>query len=74
MRRYGVDGFILFSNRSCKPCSFGLYDKRRLLMERAGIPGIVLETDMADLRYFNETQVAERLEMLFEQLEGGQRT
>jgi len=73
MRRYGVDGFILFSNRSCKPCSFGLYDKRRLLMERAGIPGIVLETDMADLRYFNETQVAERLEMLFEQLEGGQR-
>jgi benzoyl-CoA reductase/2-hydroxyglutaryl-CoA dehydratase subunit BcrC/BadD/HgdB len=74
MRRFRVDGFILFSNRSCKPCSLGLYDKRRLLMERAGIPGIVLETDMADLRYFNETQVAERLEMLFEQLEGGQRT
>lgn len=68
MRRYRVDGFILFSNRSCKPCSFGLYDKRRVLMERAGIPGVILEADMADLRFFNEQEVAQRLEAFFEQL------
>lgn len=73
MRRYRVDGFILFSNRSCKPCSFGLYDKRQVLMERAGIPGIILEADMADLRFFNEQEVAQRLDVLFEQLKHSRR-
>lgn len=68
MRRFRVDGFILFSNRSCKPCSFGLYDKRRILMERAGIPGLILEADMADLRFFNEQEVAQRLEAFLAQL------
>lgn len=68
MRRYQVDGFILFSNRSCKPCSFGLYDKRQILMEQAGIPGVVLEADMADQRFFNEQEMAQRLDAFFEQL------
>jgi benzoyl-CoA reductase/2-hydroxyglutaryl-CoA dehydratase subunit BcrC/BadD/HgdB len=37
-------------------------------MERAGIPGVILEADMADQRFFNEQEMAQRLEAFFEQL------
>ncbi|MCL6645643.1 MAG: alpha/beta fold hydrolase [Dehalococcoidia bacterium] len=69
MKKYGVDGFVLFSNRSCKPNSFGLYDKRNIISERTGLPGIVFEADMSDLRYFSEEQIKEKLNIFFAQLE-----
>ncbi len=68
MRRYKVDGFVLFSNRSCKPTSFGLYDKRSIIARRTGLPGIVFEADMADQRYFAEEQIREKFRIFFEQL------
>ncbi|MCL5935605.1 MAG: 2-hydroxyacyl-CoA dehydratase family protein [Firmicutes bacterium] len=71
MKKYGMDGFVLFSNRSCKPNSFGLYDKRKAISSKTGLPGVVIEGDMSDLRFFAEEQVKARLDVLFEQL--GQR-
>lgn len=68
MRRYRVHGFVLLSNRSCKPNSFGLYDKQKELTKRTGLPGVVIEADMADLRFFAQPQVEERLEAFFDQL------
>ncbi|HHT46326.1 MAG TPA: 2-hydroxyacyl-CoA dehydratase [Firmicutes bacterium] len=67
-KKYGVDGFVLFSNRSCKPTSLGLYDKRSVLNERTGLPGVVFDADMSDLRFFSEAQILARLEPFFEQL------
>ena len=69
MERYGVDGFMLFSNRSCKPNAFGLYDKKNIISSKTGLPGVVFEADMSDLRFFSESQVLARLESFFEQLE-----
>ncbi len=69
MRKYKVDGFIFFSNRSCKPNSFGLYDKRNVVSRRTGLPGIVIEADMSDLRFFAEDQVKGKLDVFFHQLE-----
>jgi len=69
MRKYKVDGFVLFSNRSCKSTSFGLYDKRKIISERTGLPGIVFEADMADQRYFAEEQIREKFRIFFEQLQ-----
>lgn len=68
MEKYRVDGFVLFSNRSCKPNAFGLYDKRKIISQKTRLPGVVFEADMADLRYFSEAQVRTRLEAFFEQL------
>ncbi len=68
MKKYRVDGFALFSNRSCKPTAFGLYDKRNIISERTGLPGIVFEADMSDLRYFSEEQVRNKFKIFFEQL------
>lgn len=73
MKKYGVDGFILFSNRSCKPNSFGLYDKRNRISQCTGLPGMVFEADMSDLRYFSEEQIKSKFEVFFEQLNKGNR-
>jgi benzoyl-CoA reductase/2-hydroxyglutaryl-CoA dehydratase subunit BcrC/BadD/HgdB len=67
-KKYNVDGFVLFSNRSCKPNAFGLYDKRSILSEKTGLPGVVFEADMSDLRFFSESQILAKLEPFFEQL------
>lgn len=67
-KKYSVDGFVLFSNRSCKPNAFGLYDKRSILNEKTGLPGVVFEADMSDLRFFSESRILAKLEPFFEQL------
>ncbi len=68
IKRYNCDGFVLFSNRSCKPNSFGLYDKNKMITKMTGLPGVVFEGDMSDLRYFAEGQVKTLLETFFERL------
>ena len=68
MKRYHCDGFVLFSNRSCKPNSFGLYDKSKMITEMTGLPGVIFEGDMSDLRFFSEGQVETLLETFFERL------
>jgi benzoyl-CoA reductase/2-hydroxyglutaryl-CoA dehydratase subunit BcrC/BadD/HgdB len=68
MKKYNCDGFVLFSNRSCKPNAFGLYDKRNIISKLTGLPGAVFEADMSDLRFFSESQVRAELEPFFEQL------
>ena len=69
MEHYDCDGFVLFSNRSCKPNSFGLYDKRQVITERTGKPGVIFEADMSDQRFFSAGQIQTRLEAFFERLE-----
>lgn len=68
MKKYDVDGFVFFSNRSCKPSSFGLYDKRKIITQQTGLPGIVFEADMSDQRFFAEEQIRAQMETFFEQL------
>ncbi|MDA8335300.1 MAG: 2-hydroxyacyl-CoA dehydratase family protein [Peptococcaceae bacterium] len=65
---FGVDGFVLLSNRSCKATSVGLYDKQRELTRRTGLPAVVLEADMADPAFFDEARLTERLEVFFDLL------
>jgi bcr-type benzoyl-CoA reductase subunit B len=69
IKDYGVEGLVIHSARSCKPYSVGQYDLRRLIMERLGIPSVVIEADIADERAFSEQQTATRLEAFFEALE-----
>jgi bcr-type benzoyl-CoA reductase subunit B len=68
---YHVDGLVIHSARSCKPYSVGQYDLKRLLMERKGIPSVVIEADITDYRAYSEEQTRTRLEAFFEALEGG---
>jgi bcr-type benzoyl-CoA reductase subunit B len=69
IKEFEVDGLVIHSARSCKPYSVGQYDLKRLLMERLGIPSVVIEADIADSRAYSEEQTMTRLEAFFETLE-----
>jgi benzoyl-CoA reductase/2-hydroxyglutaryl-CoA dehydratase subunit BcrC/BadD/HgdB len=69
IRDFQVDGLVIHSARSCKPYSVGQYDLKRLLMERSGVPSVIIEADIADSRAYSEEQSRTRLEAFFETLE-----
>ena len=64
--KYEVDGFVLHSNRSCKPYSFGQLDLQRIVEKQRGIPCLMIEADMVDERSFSESQMATRIEAFME--------
>jgi bcr-type benzoyl-CoA reductase subunit B len=68
IREYQVDGLVIHSARSCKPYSVGQYDIKRLLMERLGVPSVVIEADITDPRAYSEEQAMTRLEAFFESI------
>ena len=46
----------------------GQYDLKRLLMERLGVPSVIIEADITDSRAYSEEQTRTRLEAFFESL------
>jgi benzoyl-CoA reductase/2-hydroxyglutaryl-CoA dehydratase subunit BcrC/BadD/HgdB len=66
---YDLDGFIMFSVRSCKRYSLGQLVSKELVTEATGVPGVIIEGDMVDSRLFNEAQVQTRIDALLEMLE-----
>ena len=71
IEEFKADGFILHSNRSCKRWSLGAYAVKRLITERTGVPGVVIEADMADPRAVSIDYIKHRLTPFFEMLTGG---
>ena len=64
--KYDVDGFVLHSNRSCKPYSFGQMDIQRIVEKERGIPCLMIEADMVDERSFSESQISTRIDAFME--------
>jgi benzoyl-CoA reductase/2-hydroxyglutaryl-CoA dehydratase subunit BcrC/BadD/HgdB len=69
IKDYDLDGFIMFSVRSCKRYSLGQLVSKELVTEATGVPGVVIEGDMVDSRLFNEPQIQARIDALLEMLE-----
>jgi benzoyl-CoA reductase/2-hydroxyglutaryl-CoA dehydratase subunit BcrC/BadD/HgdB len=65
---FGAHGFVMHSNRSCKPYSLGQYAIRRLVTERTGVPGLVIESDMCDSRAFAVEPIKTRIQAFMETL------
>ncbi len=70
VEKYGADGLVMHSNRSCKPYSLGQYDIQRIVREKTGIPTVMIEADMVDERSFAEGQIETRIEAFIELLKG----
>jgi len=68
IRRYDLDGFVLHSNRSCKPYSLGQQVIRRELTGRTGKPGLVIEADMVDSRHYDDRRVPSQIDAFLEVL------
>jgi benzoyl-CoA reductase/2-hydroxyglutaryl-CoA dehydratase subunit BcrC/BadD/HgdB len=66
--KYGADGLVMHSNRSCKPYSFGQYDIRRIVQQQRDLPVLIIEADMVDERAFSEGQIDTRIDAFMELL------
>ncbi len=68
IQRFDVDGFVMHSNRSCKPYSVGQYDIQHIAAERTGRPGLVIEADHSDPRSYDERAIQARIQTFMETL------
>ena len=66
---FSLTGFIMHSNRSCKPYSIGMYGMQKDLTGLTGRPGVVIEADQNDPRVYSDAQVETRLEAFIESME-----
>lgn len=69
VRDFSVDGFVMHSNRSCKPYSLGQYDIKRLVTQRTGVPGLMVEADHCDIRAYAEESIKARVQVFMETLD-----
>jgi len=70
IEQYGADGFIMHSNRSCKPYSLGQYDIEREVSKATGRPGLIIEADHTDSRSYAPKQVEEQIRFFLEIIKG----
>ena len=66
IKKYDVDGFVMHSNRSCKPYSLGQFDIMRMVQKDTGLPCLMIEADMVDERAFSESQIETRIDAFME--------
>ncbi len=69
IRDFGCDGFVMHSNRSCKPYSAVQEEIRRLVSSKTGRPGLIIESDMADPRHYAEESVRNRIQTFMESIQ-----
>lgn len=72
IQRYEADGFLMHSNRSCKPYSLGQYDMRREVTRLTGKPGLIIEADHTDSRSYAPQQVEKQILMFLEMIKNKQ--
>ncbi len=66
---FDLTGFIMHSNRSCKPYSVGMYRLQEEVSQLTGKPGVVIEADQNDPRVYSDAQVETRLEAFIESMQ-----
>jgi len=68
IEEFSLTGFIMHSNRSCKPYSVGMYQLQTELSALTRKPGVVIEADQNDPRAYSDAQVETRLEAFIESM------
>jgi benzoyl-CoA reductase/2-hydroxyglutaryl-CoA dehydratase subunit BcrC/BadD/HgdB len=68
IEQYDVDGIVFHDCRTCPNNSNARYGMPRRLSERLGIPALVLDGDVNDLRCFSDEQARTNIEGFVEQL------
>ncbi|MEW6034587.1 MAG: 2-hydroxyacyl-CoA dehydratase family protein, partial [Chloroflexota bacterium] len=67
---YSLDGMVFFASKTCRMWSMDAADIIDELERRHGIPGVIIEADMADSQMVSEAQIDTRLAALFEMIDG----
>jgi len=71
-RDYGIDGFIYHDAKTCPNNSNNRYGMPVRLTEKLGVPYVVINGDLNDLRLYSEEQARTQFEALVEQLQEGE--
>jgi benzoyl-CoA reductase/2-hydroxyglutaryl-CoA dehydratase subunit BcrC/BadD/HgdB len=66
VEQFKAHGFIMHSNRSCKPYSLGQYDLKREVSKLTGRPGLIIEADHTDSRSYSPEQVEKEILMFLD--------
>jgi len=61
---------VFHSDRSCKPFSLVQVELRRMLQDRVGVPGLILEGDHNDPNLLDRGRAMSQLDSFLELLEG----
>ncbi len=69
IKKYRAHGFIMHSNRSCKPYSLGQYDMMREVTRLTGKQGLMIEADHTDSREYSSPQVEKQILMFLEMIQ-----
>lgn len=67
--RFGVDGILFHDSRTCASNTNSRYGMATRLSERLGIPSLIINGDLNDLRCFSEEQTITSVEAFIEQIE-----
>lgn len=67
--RYHLDGAVYHNDRSCKMFSMAIPEIKRIVQERSGLPGFILEGDHGDPRFLSKELVEKGLANYFDILD-----
>ena len=66
---YKIDGIVFHDSKTCFNNSNAKFGMPQRLKEMTGVPSLVIEGDLCDLRFFSEGQSTTKIETFLEQLE-----
>lgn len=68
-KEYKIDGIVYHDSKTCFNNSNAKFGMPQRLKEITGVPALVIEGDLCDLRFFSEGQSITKIETFLEQLE-----
>ncbi|MDP2953750.1 MAG: 2-hydroxyacyl-CoA dehydratase family protein [Chloroflexota bacterium] len=73
VKDYSIDGMIMHHSRTCRLWNIGQQDIIDEVEKKYGVPGLLMEADMLDPRFFSEAQLDTRISAFFEMIDGRRR-
>ena len=68
-QEYRIDGIVYHDSKTCFNNSNAKFGMPQRLTEATGVPALIIEGDLCDLRFFSEGQSITKIETFLEQLE-----
>ncbi len=70
LKRYSIDGIVFHDSKTCASNSNARYGMPQRIQEETGIPALVIDGDLNDLRLVSDEQLVTNIEAYVEQLGG----
>lgn len=68
-KEYNIDGIVYHDTKTCFNNSNAKFGMPQRLKEQTGVPALIIEGDLCDLRFFSEGQSITKVETFIEQLQ-----